>query len=374
MEFTCTQSDLSNQISTVLKAVSSRPTHPVLANILVVADVDKNEVTFTGFDLSIGISSKMTAEVRKAGSITIPGKIFNDIVSRLDGTLCLSLNEEDENLVKITSLSGHYEVRGMASDEFPELPIVESDAITLPTDALLKGLRGSIFCASMDETKQVLTGIHIVIESDSIEFAATDGHRLAVVKVDDVPCESEMSLTLPAKAMKEVERMVASNKALDSVAIRLDESQALFEIGGQILTCRRLEGDYPKYKQLIPNKFTHNIYAERKKFLSSIERIGVLADERNNIIKCSLNHEEQTIALSCDAKEVGMGEETVTAQVVGSELKDIAFNSKYLIDGFKNLDCQEVNIGMSLADKPVVVSPLGQNNQTYLIMPVQLRK
>lgn len=373
MKFTCTQSDLYHHSSLVSKAVPSRPSHPVLANILLVADVESQEIKLTGFDLSIGISTRLPAEIETGGSITIPAKIFNDIISRLDGTLAFSLNDDDENVIKIMSLSGHYEVRGMGADEYPELPTVNGESISLPTDALLKGLRGSIFCASVDETKQVLTGVHIVIEESSIEFAATDGHRLSVVKVEDIECESQMSLTLPAKALKEVEKMIASNKALDSVSIKLDESQALFEIGNQILTCRRLEGQYPVYRQLIPQKFTHNIYADRKTFLSSIERIGVLADERNNIIKCSLNHPDQTIALSCDAKEVGSGEEVVKSQVVGEKLKEIAFNSKYLIDGFKNLQCEEVNIAMTEATSPVLVSPLGSGNQTYLIMPVQLR-
>lgn len=373
MKFTCTQSDLYHHSSLVSKAVPSRPTHPVLANILLVADEENQELKLTGFDLSIGISTRLPAEIEQGGSITIPAKIFNEIISRIDGTLSFSLSDDDENVIKIMTLSGHYEVRGMGADEYPELPTVDGESITLPTDALLKGLRGSIFCASPDETKQVLTGVHIVIEESSIEFAATDGHRLSVVKVEDIECESQVSLTLPAKALKEVEKMIAGNKALDSVSVKLDESQALFEIGNQILTCRRLEGQYPVYKQLIPQKFTHNIYADRKNFLASIERIGVLADERNNIIKCSLNHPDQTIALSCDAKDVGMGEEIVKSQVVGEELKEIAFNSKYLIDGFKNLQCEEVNIAMTKATSPVLVSPLGADSQIYLIMPVQLR-
>ena len=373
MKFTCTQSDLYHHSSLVSKAVPSRPTHPVLANILLVADEETQELKLTGFDLSIGISTRLPAEIKQGGSITIPAKIFNEIISRIDGVLSFSLSDDDENVIKIMTLSGHYEVRGMGADEYPELPTVDGESITLPTDALLKGLRGSIFCASPDETKQVLTGVHIVIEESSIEFAATDGHRLSVVKVDDIECENQVSLTLPAKAMKEVEKMIAGNKALDSVSIKLDESQALFEIGSQILICRRLEGQYPVYKQLIPQKFTHNIYADRKNFLASIERIGVLADERNNIIKCSLNHSDQTIALSCDVKEVGTGEEVVKTQVVGEELKEIAFNCKYLIDGFKNLQCEEVNLSMNGATNPVVVAPLGSGNQIYLIMPVQLR-
>lgn len=372
MKFSCNQSELYQHISLVSKAVPSRPSHPILANILLVVNKEDQLIEMTGFDLTIGIKSKLNAEIEESGTITIPAKIFNDIISRLDGVLRIELDDEDENVIKIFSLSGHYEVRGMSSDEYPELPEVAGDEIELPTEGLLKGLKGSLFSASTDETKQVLTGVHIVVEEEFIEFAATDGHRLSVVKVE-IESGSPMKLTLPAKALKEVEKIINANKSLETVHLTLDESQALFKIGDQILTCIRLEGTYPEYRQLIPQKFSNNIYCDRKNLLSSIERIGVLADERNNIIKCSLNHPDQVISLSCDAKEVGMGEETVKSQLTESEPKEIAFNTKYISEAIKNLNSTEVNICLNSATSPVLLCPLDGTNQICLIMPVQLR-
>ena len=370
MKFTCSQEDLNNCLSLVIKAVPGRPSHPVLANVLIKVDKEIQMVCITGFDLSLGIQSAFNAVVEESGTLTVPAKLFIDIVSRMEGDLSLALDSEDENLIHIKSGSGKYNIRGMSADEFPELPEITGDQIELPAKELIKGLKGTLFSASPDESKQVLTGVHIVVSADEIEFASTDGHRLTRVQT---PIEggTDLAMTIPAKALKEVEKMLV-NSALESVAIRFDDSQILFEMGTQRLTSRKLEGQYPIYNQLIPNKFTGSITIDRKALLGSAERIGVLADQRNNILKCSINYESQSISLSVDAKEVGNGEESVDVQCDG-DLKEIAFNIKYLTEGLKSLNCSEVQIQLNTATSPVVVTPLTGEKIIYLIMPVQLR-
>lgn len=373
MKFTCDQSDLNSCLSLVVKAVPSRPSHPVLANVLIKVDKELKMVCITGFDLSLGIQSAFSAVVEESGILTVPAKLFIDIVSRMEGDLSLALDSEDENLIHIKSGSGKYNIRGMSADEFPELPEITGDQIELPAKELIKGLKGTLFSASPDETKQVLTGVHIVVSSDQIEFASTDGHRLTRMQT---PIEdgADIAMTIPARALKEVEKMLSlsANSSLESVAIRFDDSQIVFEMGTQKLTSRKLEGQYPIYNQLIPNKFTGSITIDRKAFLGSAERIGVLADQRNNILKCSIDHDAQSISLSVDAKEVGNGEESVAVQCDG-DLKEIAFNIKYLTEGLKSLNCSEVQIQLNTATSPVVVKPLTGEKIIYLIMPVQLR-
>src|ERR687885_1214896 len=192
MKLVCTQSDLNSNLSLVTRAVPSRPTHPVLGNVLVSGDTQTQQVRLTAFDLSLGIQTSFTAQVLQDGEVAIPAKLLNDIVSRLpEGEITLedqageSVNETDSDrrIVTLTSVSGRYQVRGMSSEEFPELPqIAAAVAVHLPVEALVEGLRGSLFATSSDETKQVLTGVHLTMQQDSLEFAATDGHRLAVVE------------------------------------------------------------------------------------------------------------------------------------------------------------------------------------------------
>lgn len=386
MKLTCTQSDLSSNLSLVSRAVPSRPTHPVLANVLLTADEENQRLELTGFDLSLGIRSSFPAVVETGGSFTLPAKLFNDIVSRLpDGNITID-DDEGEAIATLTSTSGRYQVRGMGAEEYPELPNVEGkEVINLPPSALINGLKGTLFATSADETKQVLTGVHLKVQTDSLEFAATDGHRLAIVQTESVTPEDseeveeiaeieEFEVTIPAKALREVERMIGMRQSSEPVALRFDEGQVIFELGEQCLISRKLEGQYPAYRQLLPNKFTNQINVDRKQFLGAVERIAVLADQKNNILKCTIDSVNQEISLSVDAKDVGSGRESMAAQISTDEPEEIAFNVKYLIEGLKAIpSASEISIQLNTATSPVVLNPLGGLKMTYLIMPVQLR-
>lgn len=183
MKLVCTQNNLNTHLTLVSRAVSSRPSHPVLANILFKADVKLQRVSLSAFDLSLGIQTSFPAQIETGGVLTLPAKLLGDIVSRLpDGDLTLDSDADTESLLtKITSNSGEYQVRGMGPEEFPELPQVEAGEVAhLSVEALIEGLRGSLFATSADEMKQVLTGVHLSLQPDGLEFAATDGHRLEI--------------------------------------------------------------------------------------------------------------------------------------------------------------------------------------------------
>jgi DNA polymerase-3 subunit beta len=375
MKFICPQSELSAQLSSVSRAVSSRPSRPVLANILVKADIDSQAVTLVGFDEVLGIETRFAAQVDEPGTLTLPAKLWGDIVSRLPSEDITLESEEDSPTVTLTSSSGRYEVRGLSAEDYPALPEVEDgEAIALSADALLSGLRGSLFATSGDETKQVLTGVHLLAETDSLEFAATDGHRLAVVHTTDESATATpaMDVTVPAKALRELERMIQNYTSNEPVALRLDDTQVLFDLGAQRLTTRLLEGQYPNYRQLLPKQFARQVTVDRRGLMSSLERIAVLASQKNDIIKITLNPGEQSIALSVEAQEVGSGREDLPAQITGDEL-DIAFNVRYLLDGLKAFDTTEVQMQCNAATSPAVFVPLGETKITYLVMPVQIR-
>lgn len=398
MKLFCAQSDLSANLSLVSRAIPSRPTHPVLANVLLIADAATQRVSLTAFDLSLGIRTSFPAHVETGGEITLPAKLLNDIVSRLpEGEIGLadeagnadtsSSESGDVLLATLTSSSGRYQMRGMSAAEFPELPVIEDGEVAyLPIEALVEGLQGSLFATSADETKQILTGVHVTLQQDSLEFAATDGHRLAVVQTTGETSEArtngaqsgsaiadtELNVTIPAKTLRELERMVGMRQAQDAVALHLNPSQAVFEWADQRLTSRLLEGQYPNYRQLIPRQFSRQMTVERRLFLGALERIAVLADQKNNVVKLSLDMEQQEVALSVDAQDVGNGREVIPAQVSGESL-DVAFNVKYLMDGLKALNTSEIQMQLNSATTPVVLTPLGSVKMTYLVMPVQIR-
>ncbi|GBF82757.1 DNA polymerase III subunit beta [Aphanothece sacrum] len=392
MKFICSQSDLNSNLSLVSRAVPSRPTHPVLANVLVIADAAKGRVSLTAFDLSLGIETSFSADVTEGGKITLPSKLLNEIVSRLlEGEITLEVEEaeegEESQKVSLISASGKFQFRGLSADEFPTLPTVEEgEALQLPISMLTEGLKGALFAASTDEAKQVLTGVHLTGTQDSLEFAATDGHRLAVVETtlqpqtdeEGKPVESAnleglegFQATIPARALREVERMLANRSGSDTIALYVDEAQVVFELGEQRLTVRKLDGAYPAYQQLIPRQFSRSISLERKRFLSSLERVSVLADQKNNLVKCTFDGEEEQVSLSVEAQDLGSAKESMPAEITG-ESGEIAFNVKYLMDGLKALPAKEIKIQLNQGNQPVIFTPLGGLKMTYLVMPVQI--
>ena len=387
MKLVCTQSDLSTHLSLTSRAVPSRPTHPVLANVLLQADAETNQVSLTAFDLSLGIRTSFSAEVVQSGAIAVPAKLLNDIVSRLpEGEITLddessatdNLPDYNGLIVTLTPKSGRYQVRAMGGEEFPELPVIENaQPMQFSVSTLIEGLRGSLFATSADETKQVLTGVHLTIKQDTLEFAATDGHRLAVVETTnespDTNSEDVLEVTVPARALRELERMLAhSSESEEPVALYFDQGQVVFEFGNQRLTSRTLEGQYPAYHLLIPKQFQTELTLERKQFLSSLERIAVLADQKNNLVKVSLNGDAQEITLSVESQDVGSAMEIMPAQISGEDI-DIAFNIKYLMEGLKALPASSILMQMNTNLTPVIFTPLSGLKMTYLAMPVQLR-
>lgn len=386
MKFVCTQHDLNINLALVSRAVSTRPTHPVLANIKIEVTSNPDLIRLTGFDLSLGIQTSFMAQVDEEGVLTLPAKLLTDIVAKLpSGDITLD-DEAGENLVTITSASGRYQVRGLSAEEFPELPsIEEGETNQLSATAFIDGLKGSLVACSQDESKQVLTGVYLKVEPECLEFAATDGHRLGIVEV--YPNESETAetepaaqtsankgsfeVTVPAKALRELEKMLGSGQEGDKLGLQLEQGQVVFGWGERKLTTRTLEGKYPDYRLLIPKQFQRQITLDRKQLLTALERIAVLSDQ-TNLVKFSIDSDQQSIDLSVDSQDRGSGRESLTAQISGESL-DIAFNIKYLMDGLKTLLTQEITISLNGPLEPVILTPLGGVKMTYLVMPVQLR-
>jgi DNA polymerase-3 subunit beta len=387
MKVICSQSDLNSNLSLISRAVPSRPTHPVLSNVLLVADGEKGRLSLTAFDLSLGIRTSFPAEVSMGGSVTLPAKLLNDIVAKLPEEEITIFYEDDEidssPLATITSASGTFQIRGMSAEEFPELPQLEdAQSLTLPIASLSEGLKGVLFAASTDDTKQILTGVHLSCSTDSLEFAATDGHRLAVVKTEEQLSEEtegktsedaeDFAITIPARALRELERMLATSQNTDSVALQYDGGQVVFELGNQRLTSRKLEGAYPAYQQLIPHQFVRTMVVERKQLLSNLERVAVLADQKNHLVKFALDGKEEQLEISVEAQEMGNAKVSMPVQITGEGL-EIAFNIKYLMDGLKAMSSTEVQVQLNQQSQPVIFSPLGGMRMTYLLMPVQMR-
>ncbi len=374
LRLTIAHDTLNQALHLVTRAVAARPSHPVLANVLLVAAVETQTVSLSAFDLSLGIQIELAAEVAIGGSVTLPAKLFAEMVSRLpDGSITLSLVK---TLLALECSAGRYQIIGMGAEDFPELPeISEGETVELSVESLRNGLRGTLFAASSDETKQMLCGVRTVIERNGLEFAATDGHRLAVARsapMDETAHASEGAVTIPAKALQELTKMMDRLNPEATVTLTFDQSQAAFTWAQHRLVSRLLEGDYPNYPNLMPRTFSRQVTVDRKHLLNSLERIAVLADQKNNIVKMALRESTQRLVLSVDAQDVGNGEESLPAQISGEDL-ELAFNIKYVMDGLRAIATSEVKMQANTATSPVIFSPLGGEHVKQLLMPVQVR-
>jgi DNA polymerase-3 subunit beta len=266
-------------------------------------------------------------------------------------------------------------MRGMPADDFPELPLAQdATPIKLDPEVLVKGLRATLFASSSDEAKQLLTGVHLGLNADGLECAATDGHRLAVLRLQNsADGEAELDVTVPARSLRELERLLSSRSATDPVSLFCDHGQVVFQWADQVLTSRSLDGTYPNYGQLIPESFSRVLKLDRRGLLSALERVAVLADQHNNVVKLSSNPSDGQLAISADAQDVGSGAEAIAAEISGDAIQ-IAFNVRYVLEGLKAMQCERVELRCNAPTTPVVLAPDDASAFTYLVMPVQIRQ
>jgi len=386
MDIVCKQSELNNAIQLVSRAVASRPTHPILSNLLVTADEVTNKISLTGFDLNLGIQTSFDATVSQSGAITIPSRLLSEIVSKLpnESPVSLTVEELSDNIL-LKSDRGSFNIKGIASDDYPKLPFVESGtSLEIDSSSFLKALKMTIFSSSNDESKQLLTGVNFKFKKSILESAATDGHRLAVILNNDQDLNPQdnsddlkesdfnLSVTIPTRSLREIEKLVSCKQHENLIKLFYDKGQVVFISANQIITTRTLEGTYPNYSQLIPDSFSKVFKFNKNSFIESLERIAVLADQQSSVVKINLN-DDRYASISADAQDIGNAEELLPVTYSGEKL-EIAFNVKYLLEGLRVISSENVLLKCNLSTTPAVLVPDDNiTSFTYLVMPVQVR-
>jgi len=410
IKLVCTQDNLANHLELVSKAVPAKPTHPVLGNVLLVACKKTQRVQLTVFDMRLAIQTSFEANVQSPGDMTIPVGLLSDIVGKFSpGDITLvsreALNREGEDsedsgnsatlseavsnspVATLIAACGRYQVRGISSEEFPAIPEVKTaQTICIPAETLKEGLKGSLFATATDEGKHILTGVYFKIGQDSLEFAATDGHRLVVLntsiqgfsKKKQAEITQPLELTVPAKSLAELERILSSRTSADPVELSYSTLDALVEFrwGAQRLVTRCLEGAYPAYHEFLQQDFQHQVTLEKAPFIKAIERIAVLADKKEKTLSIRINSEAQQVSLSL-FREFGNGLEQMAAHVNSDGNWSISFNIKYLLEGAKAIASSQLQMHLTQRDGPAILVPAGNPSKPnilmdakYLLMPI----
>ncbi|QAT41731.1 DNA polymerase III subunit beta [Aminipila luticellarii] len=365
MKFTCNQQILSKAINTVSKAVTNRTTIPILKGILLRAK--DNTLTLTASDLDLSIEKIIETHVSEEGETVVLSRLFSEIIRKLPNEEITVELKEDNNLT-IECSSSQFNIVCFPADEFPNIgEIEEKSKLVLNRELFKEMIRKTSFAASLDESKGVIVGVLIELEENSLNMIALDGFRMAVVK-EDMKNSEEKKIIIASKILSEISKIISEVED-ENVGIILDNKKAVVILEGTRIVLRLLEGEFIKYKDILPKECKTTVTLNKGDFLESIERASLFAKEgKNNLVKLSISGNDMTIT---SRSEEGNVKENVMISTDGEGL-DIGFNSKYLIDVLKVIEEDEIKLELNTGVSPCLVKPIEGNQFVYLILPVRL--
>jgi len=367
MRALCERSELLKGVRNAARAVSSRSTLPILANLFV--EAKDNILRLVGTDLEVGIECTVPARVEEPGALTIPAKVLQQILSSLPGEE-IDLALEEANMALIRCGKSEYRLLGLPADEFPLLPQVgEEIAFSIDPGLLREVIRETIFAASKDEARAILMGALFSVRGETLRVVATDTHRLALSEAPlSQPLGREVEFIVPASALKEVARM--AGQAIEDVMVKGSENQLLFSFGQMSLITRLIEGQFPNYEQVIPKEAKLTIIADRGEFLGAIRRLNIVAKEDANRVVFNLSDGE--LVMSAESQEVGRAEERLAVDAEGEPF-EVAFNAQYLAEALNVIGTKEVRFDLTGPVNPGVIKPVGgERTFLYVVMPMQI--
>jgi DNA polymerase III subunit beta len=363
LKLTSPRDEFIRQISIVSRAASTRTTVQVLAGILLQAEGGRLHLAATDMELSLRTS--LDASVDTEGAVVVPGKLLVDLARLLPGDGVAIEHRQGEGVVEIVSGAATYRMHTYNAEDFPRLPEPTStEMAAIDADALLETAAKVSRAASRDESRPVLTGILVRFEGDNLVMAATDSYRLAVKETSMSTPGPELDAIVPARALLELGRIAQGASELQ---LGVQENQVLFATDGILLTTRRIEGQFPNYRQLLPETFEHELALPREELLEVVRRVAVMA-QRNAPLR--LRFAEGELTVSAQTQDVGEARETMPAAFVGDAL-DIGFNPEFLRDGIESAEGDEVRLKLISPLRPAVLQGAA-DDFSYLIMPIRL--
>jgi DNA polymerase III subunit beta len=354
-------------LQVVGRAVSSRAALVSLGGIQLSAGAQG--LTLQASDGELGLTMAISdLAVEREGTVLVPGRLLGDVVRSLPpGDVEMTLRSEQRD-IELVAGGARFHLRLLPVEDFPRLPEFEATVATLPATPLARSIERVARAASRDEVRPILTGVLVHAEGEILTMVATDSYRLSVEhtrleRALDQPVEANV----PARAVRELARIV-SQEAPDEVAISLARNQAVFQAGPVVLSSRLIEGQFPSWRQLIPESFEHEVRLPREELLEIARRISQLA-QRNAPLRFAFAEGELTVA--AETPEVGDASEAMPAPYSGEAL-EIAFNPQFLIEGLESVGAEELTVKLSSPLRPGLLQPADDEDFRYLVMPIRL--
>jgi len=370
MNVSVMQENLARGLGIVSRAVSSRATLPVLANVLL--KTDNAGLKLTATNLEIGINCWVPGKVEAEGEITVPAKLLTDLVASLPNQrIELQLSAKDRTL-KVTCGGSRSSIKGIDADEFPVVAAIgDAPATSVDSRALREALGEVVFAAATDESRPILTGVLTRLSGNEMTLAAADNYRIAVRTLTVAQPAAETSIVVPGRSYAELMRILPDAEQPIEITITPNKSQVLFHVEGIDLVSRLIEGQFPNYEPVIPTSHASRAVIDREAFLAGARRASIFARDSANIVKVELGGDGTSeVSITAHAADVGDNADAIEAAVEG-QATTIAFNARYLIDVLANLGADEAALELSGPLAPGVVRGIGKGDYVHVIMPVR---
>lgn len=365
MKFSINKTELQNAISIVLKGVSTRSVFPVLSGILLDARGDKLVMQTTDIDLSIQYS--VSALVEEEGKAVIPGKLFSDIVKNLSDAAVHVEAQEDQAF--ITCDTSSFSIKALSPEDFPGFPSVDThQRIEIPFAQFSSMVKRVSRVVSKDESRGILTGVLVTLEGNRLRMVATDSYRLAVTEAEMADSSAdEFEAVILGSFLSEIASLP---KTESPVSIALADNQIVVTCEDTVFINRRLEGNFPNYKQLLPETYATRATIDIDKLSSGVKRASLLGSSTSPV-RFDLNAASQTMQISAISQDVGSAQETIPCEVEGEDAQ-IAFNYSYLLEGLSAVNSNKVHLEVLSSLKPGIFRAEAPENYLYLVMPVRI--
>lgn len=368
MKFFCTQRDLDYAINIVNKAISPNNTLPVLNNILV--KVEGKKIYFSSTNLEIAINCSIDADVRGEGSITVPAKLITNYISLLTDEKVEVSDTDGSNLV-INSSSSNTKIKCINADEFPLIPKIEKgEELIVKTDDLYNAITETVFAASLNTSRPVLSGVFLSTGGGNVKLVATDSYRLAEKSLKLVKkVEEEVDCIVPARTMIELSKIISKAEGKE-VKINVSKNQILFSIDGVELISRLIEGKFPDYEKIIPKEQKTNLIISVEDLSLVLKRVSLFARENNNSVKLSATNDGK---LTVSSEETKVGEEKAELLVkIEGENNKVSLNAQYLLDVLTYINDDKISFIINDKASPAVIRPVKNEGYVYIIMPLKI--
>lgn len=362
MKFRCDRDLLSEALQTVQRGVSTRPGIPALTGVLMT--VGEGELALTTTDLEVTTEVRVPVDVREDGTALVPARLLADMVKALAPDAVDF--ETDGSQAKVSCRSFEGTLRCLAAEDFPAVREVDGVKVTAEAAAFAEAVSQVARAASRDEARPVLTGVLIEANREGLTLVATDSYRLAVRELQATG-DGEAKALVPERALAEAGR-AAGGEEKGQVELVIGEAQTAFRVGTLRMTSRLIEGEFPNFRQLLPEPGQNRLATGRVDLLEAVRRVGLLARE-SSPVRLELN--ALGVRLSSSSPDLGGAVEAVEGAYEGDELT-VAFNPTYLGDGLSAASADRVTVELRDGLKPALIKGQGEDAYTYLVMPVRL--